>query len=251
MSEITCPFCGALNNSDEKQCVSCSSDLQALSVDSLEEVNEIPDQNATIIQGLHFDDVVEAAPAEAEPLVPEVIEEVNFQSAEGFMESPVQSPGFQGSQDDWQEVSQGSGGEKVSEEYQSSASDIPEVEAFEKPSASNSPFDRAREILSGGGTGKGGGVGANFFKGRETGGKERNIALLAEILPAFIGFLGFGWLYVDNLVVGLILMISYAAWNLLMLMLIPTTLWLVCLYVPINLAAIGVSAFMLQKKMGS
>jgi hypothetical protein len=76
--------------------------------------------------------------------------------------------------------------------------------------------------------------------------KDRVVALVLEILPGLIGFLGFGWIYAGNMTVGLILLISFLIWNILAVVLSIITLSIfLCLYIPVNITVISLSAIFL------
>jgi TM2 domain-containing membrane protein YozV len=74
--------------------------------------------------------------------------------------------------------------------------------------------------------------------------KDRSIALILEILPGLFGFLGFGWIYAGNNNTGILFLIGFLAWHLVIVLpisLITAGIGL-CVTIPIDLIVIGVSA---------
>jgi hypothetical protein len=73
--------------------------------------------------------------------------------------------------------------------------------------------------------------------------KDRNIALILEILPGLFGFLGFGWIYSGNTSTGIAWLVGYLFWILIAaVVIVATGGFAVFCTLPINLIFIGVSA---------
>ena len=80
--------------------------------------------------------------------------------------------------------------------------------------------------------------------------KDRSMALLLEILPALVGVFGIGWIYGGNITVGVLLMVGMLVWDVVAVLGSVVTLGLGCFcFVPINLVALGVSAYFLNEYM--
>lgn len=74
--------------------------------------------------------------------------------------------------------------------------------------------------------------------------KDRSIALILEILPGLFGFLGFGWIYAGDNNKGIMFLIGFLAWHLVIVLPISliTAGFGLCVTIPIDLIVIGVSA---------
>ena len=74
--------------------------------------------------------------------------------------------------------------------------------------------------------------------------KGRSIALILEILPGLFGFLGFGWIYAGDNNKGIMFLIGFLAWHLVIVLPISliTAGFGLCVTIPIDLIVIGVSA---------
>jgi hypothetical protein len=77
--------------------------------------------------------------------------------------------------------------------------------------------------------------------------KDRSLAVLLEVLPGLFGFLGIGWLYAGNIVVGLVLLIGYLLFIGFEILIGTLTFGLACCFtLPLNVVAIAVSALLLN-----
>lgn len=80
--------------------------------------------------------------------------------------------------------------------------------------------------------------------------KDRSIALILEILPGLFGFLGLGWIYAGNLTVGVLALVGFLLFLGIELLVIVFTGGLAaCCLLPLNLAAVAVSALLLNNYM--
>jgi ribosomal protein L40E len=78
--------------------------------------------------------------------------------------------------------------------------------------------------------------------------KDRTTALLLEILPAFVGVFGIGWIYSGNTTAGVLLMVGMLVWDVLGVLGSIATLGVGCFcFVPINLVVMGISAYFLNE----
>jgi len=77
--------------------------------------------------------------------------------------------------------------------------------------------------------------------------KDRNLALILEILPGFFGLLGIGWIYSGNMGVGIALLVGYGLWNLLALVIAVFTGGIACFCtLPLNVIVMITSALLLN-----
>lgn len=76
--------------------------------------------------------------------------------------------------------------------------------------------------------------------------KDRTAALLIELIPAFFGFYGFGWMYSGNVAIGLLWLIGVFIWLCIAgaAAALTSGIALVCIC-PINLILFGATAFSL------
>jgi hypothetical protein len=74
--------------------------------------------------------------------------------------------------------------------------------------------------------------------------KDRSVALILEILPAFFGFLGFGWIYAGNTQAGIIWLIAFLLWTgtAIVISVLTLGIGIFCCWLPISIACIAVSA---------
>ncbi len=80
--------------------------------------------------------------------------------------------------------------------------------------------------------------------------KDKSVALILEILPGLFGFLGFGWIYSNQISKGVIILISMFVWIVIATVItILTGGIFACCALPVNVAAIAISAFMLNNHM--
>jgi hypothetical protein len=77
--------------------------------------------------------------------------------------------------------------------------------------------------------------------------KDRNIALIIEILPGLFGFLGFGWMYSGNVAAGAIWLIGILIWDAIAVVTSILTIGvsLFCT-LPISIVLIVISALLLN-----
>jgi TM2 domain-containing membrane protein YozV len=76
--------------------------------------------------------------------------------------------------------------------------------------------------------------------------KDRTLALVLELIPAFFGFFGIGWMYGGNMTVGLIALIGVIVWNVIGLVIAFFTAgFSLCCTVPLNMAFMAVSGYFL------
>ena len=77
--------------------------------------------------------------------------------------------------------------------------------------------------------------------------KDRNIALVLEILPGLFGILGIGWIYSGKTGTGLAWLIGYLVWSGIAITAAVLSGFTLCFCtVPINLICVGISAFALN-----
>jgi hypothetical protein len=77
--------------------------------------------------------------------------------------------------------------------------------------------------------------------------KDRNLALILEIMPGFFGLLGIGWIYSGNTPVGIAWLLGYGLWNLIALILAIFTAGISCFCaLPVNIIAMITSALLLN-----
>lgn len=74
--------------------------------------------------------------------------------------------------------------------------------------------------------------------------KDKGLTLILEILPGLFGFLGIGWIYAGETTKGIIWLVSFLVWHLLIVL--PVSLLTagigLCVTIPIDLAVIAISA---------
>jgi TM2 domain-containing membrane protein YozV len=77
--------------------------------------------------------------------------------------------------------------------------------------------------------------------------KDRNIAILLEILPGLFGILGIGWIYSGKTSTGLAWLIGYLVWVVIVVVAAIISGFMACFCtVPINLVCVGISAYNLN-----
>jgi hypothetical protein len=77
--------------------------------------------------------------------------------------------------------------------------------------------------------------------------KNRTTALLLEILPAFIGLLGFGWIYSGAMTTGFIVIVCSIVYDVAnIILLFPTFGFSLCFCIPVAILAVAWSAFFLH-----
>jgi TM2 domain-containing membrane protein YozV len=77
--------------------------------------------------------------------------------------------------------------------------------------------------------------------------KDRNIALVLEILPGLFGILGIGWIYSGKTGTGIAWLIGYLIWTGIVITAAVLTGFMACFCtVPINLICVGISAYSLN-----
>jgi hypothetical protein len=77
--------------------------------------------------------------------------------------------------------------------------------------------------------------------------KDRNIALVLEILPGLFGILGIGWIYSGKVGTGIAWLIGYLIWVGIAVTVSILTGFIACFCtVPINLICVGISAYALN-----
>jgi len=76
--------------------------------------------------------------------------------------------------------------------------------------------------------------------------RDRTLTLVLELVPAFFGFFGIGWMYGGNLAVGLILLIGIIVWNVIGLVVAGSTFGgSLCCTVPLNIVFMAISGYFL------
>jgi hypothetical protein len=77
--------------------------------------------------------------------------------------------------------------------------------------------------------------------------KDKSVAIILEILPAFFGILGIGWIYGGNTNGGIGWLIGFLVWNGIALFLDVVTLGIfLCVHIPVNIGLIALSTIMLN-----
>ena len=77
--------------------------------------------------------------------------------------------------------------------------------------------------------------------------KDRSIALILEILPAFFGIFGIGWIYAGNLAVGILLLAGVLVWDVIAVVINILSGGLGCFCtLPVAIVLIAVSAVSLH-----
>lgn len=77
--------------------------------------------------------------------------------------------------------------------------------------------------------------------------KDRNVAIILEILPGLFGLYGFGWIYSGNTGTGIMLLVGGLIWAVIVVIAATITASVACFCtVPVNLIAVAVSATMLN-----
>jgi len=77
--------------------------------------------------------------------------------------------------------------------------------------------------------------------------KDRNIALVLEILPGLFGLYGFGWIYSGNTSAGIMILIGGLVWAFIVVAAAMLTATAACFCtVPVNIVAVALSAFFLN-----
>jgi len=78
--------------------------------------------------------------------------------------------------------------------------------------------------------------------------KDRSIALILELLPGLLGFLGIGWIYAGQTTTGVIVLAIGVLCNVTFWVIALVTVgFSLCITVPIQLAAVGVSSYLLHQ----
>lgn len=76
--------------------------------------------------------------------------------------------------------------------------------------------------------------------------KDRTLTLVLELVPAFFGIFGLGWMYGGNLTVGLILLLGIIVWNVMGLVVAFFTAAVsLCCTVPLNIVFMAASGYFL------
>jgi TM2 domain-containing membrane protein YozV len=77
--------------------------------------------------------------------------------------------------------------------------------------------------------------------------KDKSLAIILEILPAFFGILGIGWIYSGNTNAGIGWLIGFLVWNGIALVLDVITVGIfLCVHIPVNIGIIALSTIMLN-----
>jgi hypothetical protein len=77
--------------------------------------------------------------------------------------------------------------------------------------------------------------------------KDKSLALILELLLGLFGFLGIGWIYSNQTTTGILCLVGMFVWNIIAFFIIILTGGLGCFCTfPVNLAAVGVSAYLLN-----
>lgn len=77
--------------------------------------------------------------------------------------------------------------------------------------------------------------------------KDKSLTIILEILPAFFGIMGIGWLYGGNTNAGLAWLIGFLIWNGIALFLDFITFGIfLCVHIPVNLGLIALSTILLN-----
>ncbi len=78
--------------------------------------------------------------------------------------------------------------------------------------------------------------------------KDRSLTLILEILPGLFGFLGFGWIYAGQTSTGVVWLVAFLAWHLLIEL--PVAIFTasigLCFTLPLDLIAVVISAVTLH-----
>jgi len=78
--------------------------------------------------------------------------------------------------------------------------------------------------------------------------KDRSIAIILELLPGFFAFLGIGWIYAGETTTGVIVLVADFVCNIIFALIGAATAGITfCLTVPLQLAAIGLSTYLLYQ----
>jgi len=78
--------------------------------------------------------------------------------------------------------------------------------------------------------------------------KDRSIAIILELLPGFFAFLGIGWIYVGQTTTGVTVLVVDLLFNIVFTIIGVVTAGIsLCLTAPLQLAAIGVSTYLLHQ----
>jgi hypothetical protein len=93
--------------------------------------------------------------------------------------------------------------------------------------------DKNRPILPSGYTGAA--PGSSSYPRR-----DKSVALILEILPGLIGFLGFGWIYAGKTQTGVMWLVGFLAWNLIALLL-DITICFIPIHITVSLACLIIS----------
>ncbi|MEA3339868.1 MAG: FHA domain-containing protein [Chloroflexota bacterium] len=78
--------------------------------------------------------------------------------------------------------------------------------------------------------------------------KDRSIAIILEILPGFFAFLGIGWIYAGQITTGVIILVTDIVFNCIFAVIGTATAGITfCLTLPLQLAAVGLSTYLLYQ----
>jgi len=80
--------------------------------------------------------------------------------------------------------------------------------------------------------------------------KDRSLAIILEVVPGLVGFLGIGWIYSGFTNIGIAWLVGFLIWNIIALVISFSTFFLGCLcMLPINLIALIVSVITLNSQI--
>lgn len=82
--------------------------------------------------------------------------------------------------------------------------------------------------------------------------KDKSLGLILEILPGIFGFMGFGWIYANQVAAGILILIGFWVWIAIAVVISMLTggIFLCCAF-PVQVGAIAISAIMLNKYMSN
>ncbi len=266
----TCPYCETENQPDATKCINCTADL-TLEQPKIEEVaaDDVPgsaeeaaapevELAETLVSSFDQDDIAAEELASPEP-------EAALEDAPAEMPPPAES-----FEDEALAATVVAGASVAAEETSKQGDDFldwvkeePEgddfapdagAEIYEMPEAApeaESPFERAARMTTPPAQQLEPGADAEtpfVPMSSPKSDKDRSIALGLEILPGLIGFLGFGWMYADNLLVGLLLLGGYIVWNVIAVILDVVTVGIfLCVHLPVHAIVVALSAFILYR----
>jgi hypothetical protein len=77
--------------------------------------------------------------------------------------------------------------------------------------------------------------------------KDKSLAIILEILPAFFSIMGIGWIYAGNTNAGIGWLIGFLVWNAVAIFLDIITFGIfLCVHIPVNIGLIALSAILLN-----